>query len=55
VLSPGYTFQGKLIRPVIVHVQKDGAAAEPAGEQPPAAAESGQSQLSLGSVESSAA
>jgi molecular chaperone GrpE (heat shock protein) len=55
VLAPGYTFQGKLIRPVIVRAQNGGAAAEPAGEQLPSAAESGQSQLSLGSVESSAA
>jgi molecular chaperone GrpE (heat shock protein) len=55
VLATGFSFQGKLIRPVMVRVQNGEALAESAEENKTAAGiESGQSQLPLGSVESPA-
>ena len=56
VLATGFTYQGKLIRPVMVRVQNGEALAESAGENKQIAPnESGQSQLPLDSAEAPAA
>jgi molecular chaperone GrpE (heat shock protein) len=56
VLATGFTYQGKLIRPVMVRVQNGEALAESTGENKQIAPnESGQSQLPLDSAEAPAA
>lgn len=56
VLATGYTFQSKLIRPVVVRLQEAATQAESATQSPAGASdEPPQSQLSLGSMESPAA
>lgn len=50
IIATGYSFQGRLIRPVLVRVQDPAATPPPAPEARPArSADSTQSQLSLGS------
>jgi molecular chaperone GrpE (heat shock protein) len=41
-LAPGYTYQGKLLRPALVRVQTDTAPVEPVAVEPPVATETGQ-------------
>ena len=55
VLATGYTFQGKLIRPVVVHVQnKETTTSSAEPSEKPIKNGSPQSELSLGSIESPA-
>ena len=41
-LAPGYTYQGKLLRPALVRVLSDAPLTEPVGEEVPATTETGQ-------------
>ncbi len=54
VVVTGYTFQGKLIRPVLVRVQSGQTPAEAREEKPPHVTDSSVAELPLGSAESPA-